>query len=324
MSLLTSLQKISPSVFLNSSFLKRNKIYPELVTKATLSELREFAKSATPTCLDINLEVHQKMLGERLSPFANSGFEFAETRLYQTGDNVRFINWRRYAKSGDLYINTFHEERRPQCWLIMDRRPNMRFGTRVRLKAAQAAIYTLFHLFKAQQHQMDIGGVVLDRDLHWYDAKSSNANVQPLIQHITAACPPLADKADDQFSQALRLLNVRLQPGSLIVMVSDFSDLNDTDSSNLNALANKHTLAAVQIVDPIEARLPTQGRYNVLQPHNQSIIPLDCNNPGQQQQLNQQLQQRLHDIEQQLKQCRVQFKQVFSDEGFQENSALVS
>ena len=315
MSLLASLQKIS-----RDSFLNRSKIYPELVTKSTLSELRQFAKSANPTCLDVNLEVHQKMLGERLSPFANTGFEFAETRLYQTGDNVRFINWRRYAKTGELFINTFHEERRPQCWLIMDRRPNMRFGTRVRLKAAQAAIYTLFHLFKAQQQQMDIGGVILDKDLHWYDAKSSTANLQPLIQHITAACPPLPDTVDDQFSQAFRLLNVRLQPGSLIVFVSDFSDLSKTDSSSLNALANKHSLAAVQIVDPIEARLPNQGRYNVLQPLNQSILPLDCTNPENQQRVNQQLQQRLHDIEQQLTQCRVQFKQAFSDEGFQENT----
>ncbi len=323
MSSLYSLKKISPGSFLRSTFLKRYKTYSELVGKTVLNDLRQLAKSATPQSLDINLEVHQRMLGERLSPFAKSGFEFAETRLYQAGDNVRFINWRRYANSGDLYINTFHEERRPQCWLIMDRRPTMRFGTRVRLKVSQAAIYTLFHLFKAQHHQMDIGGVILDQDLHWYDARSSTANVQPLIQHITAACPPLPDKADDQLSQALRLLNVRLQPGCLIVMVSDFSDLRDSDSSSLNALANKHTLAAVQIVDPIEARLPNQGRYNILQQHNQSVMPLDCNDANMKQQLEQHLQERLQNIEQQLTQCRIQFKQVFTDEIFQPNDALV-
>jgi len=319
MSLLNSLKKIS-----RSSFLRRNKNYPELVSETTLSELRQLAKRATPTSLDINLEVHQKMLGERLSPFAKSGFEFAETRLYQAGDNVRFINWRRYANTGELYINTFHEERRPQCWLIMDRRASMRFGTRVRLKASQAAIYTLYHLFKAQQHQMDVGGIITDQHLHWYDAKSSTANVQPLIQHIMAPCPPLVDKPDDQLNQALRLLNVRLQPGSLIVMVSDFADLSETYSSTLNALTNKHAVAAVHIVDPIEARLPQQGQYNIVQQANQSIVKIDCDNPNTQQQLSSNLQGRMHDIQTQLKQCRVQFKQVFSDEGFQTDDMLIS
>ena len=319
MSLLNSLKDFS-----SGSFLRRNKNYPELVNDAMLTELRQLAQSATPTSLDINLEVHQKMLGERLSPFAKSGFEFAETRLYQPGDNVRFINWRRYANTGDLYINTFHEERRPQCWLIMDRRAGMRFGTRVRLKATQAAIYTLYHLFKAQQHQMDVGGVVLDQQLHWYDAKSSTANIQPLIQDIIAPCPPMLDKPDNQLSQALRLLNVRLQPGSLIVMVSDFADLSDNDTSTLNALADKHALAAVQVVDPIEASLPGQGQFNILQQHNQTIVQVDCNNTNTQQQVSAELQARLSDIQTQLKQCRVQLKQVYSDEGVDTDEMLVS
>lgn len=302
--------------------LRRKKVYPELVSEATQNELRQLAKRATPTSLDINLEVHQKMLGERLSPFAKSGFEFAETRLYQSGDNVRFINWRRYASSGELYINTFHEERRPQCWLLMDRRASMRFGTRVRLKAAQAAIYSLYHLFKAQQHQMDIGGVILDQQLEWYDAKSSQESLYPLIRQIKAPCPPLADKADDQLHQALRLLNVRLSPGCLIILVSDFSDLDDNDSGILNTLSEKHTVAAVQVVDPIEAQLPAQGHYNILNPQQQAIIALDCRHASEQKKLTKLLQQRLDDIEQQLKQCRVKFKRVYSDEGLQQEAML--
>jgi len=122
--------------------------------------------------------------------------------------------------------------------------------------------------------------------------------------------------------QALRLLNVRLSPGCLIVIVSDFLDLSDSDVNTLSALANKHTVAAVQIVDPIEAQLPDQGQYKVLQQRNQSIISLDCNNRNQQQQLNHHLQQRLLDTEKQLKQCHVQFKLAYSDEGMQQDNIV--
>ena len=309
--------------FTSNPLFRRKKVYPELVSDETLKQLRSLASRPTPATLDISLEVHQKMLGEKLSPFAKSGFEFAETRPYQVGDNIRFINWRRYASSGELYINTFHEERRPQCWLVVDRRANMRFGTRVRLKAAQAAIYGLYHLFKAQQHQMDVGGVILDEGLTWYDAKSSAEGTQPLIQHIMAPCPPLTEDAGVQFDQALRLLNVRLSPGCLIIMLSDFFSLSDRDTTILSQMRDKHTLAAVQVIDPVEARLPVKGHYHVLDPQHHAVLTLDCNTPSEQQRLTSHLQQRLEEIEQQLKQHGVLFKQVFSDEGAQQEKVLV-
>jgi uncharacterized protein (DUF58 family) len=302
----------------NSRLLRRNKRYPELVSKSVQNKLRSLARSATPVSLDVNLEVHQQMLGERLSPFARSGYEFAETRLYQVGDNVRFINWRRYANTGELYINTFHEERRPQCWIVMDRRANMRFGTRIRLKVAQAAIYALYHLFKAQQHQFDIGGVVLDHEITWYDTRSASGNLQPLIKHINAPCPPLADKANDHLNQSLRLLSTRLSPGCLIIFMSDFVDLKATDLNFLSALASKHMLAAVHVIDPIEARLPTNGQYNINHAIDQTIMPLNCNDTHLQAKLNQQLWDRLAQIEQILKQAHVHYKQGYGDEGFED------
>jgi uncharacterized protein (DUF58 family) len=297
-------------------FLQREKHYPQLVNESLQKELRQLASRATPVALDINLEVHQKLLGERLSPFAKSGFEFAETRLYQVGDNVRFINWRRYANTGELYINTFHEERRPQCWIIMDRRASMRFGTRVRLKVTQAAVYALFHMFKAQQHQLDIGAIVLDQNLHWYDARSSFAYLQPVVQHINAPCPPITVQDSNQLNQALRLLNVRLTPGCLVILISDFSDLDEGDVAFLNALANKHTLAAIRIIDPIESGLPAHGKYNIEQAENLPHLTLDCNDPEQLQAYNLLLEQRGQQIEMLFKQSGGHFKKVFSDNDY--------
>jgi uncharacterized protein (DUF58 family) len=301
----------------HSPFTRHKNKYPELVSEATQRDLRQLAKRPVPGSLDISQEVHQRMLGEGLSPFAKSGFEFAETRLYQAGDNVRFINWRRYASSGELYINTFHEERRPQCWLVMDRRASMRFATRVRLKAAQAAVYTLYYLFKAQHGKLDIGGVVLDGKTSWYEARSSSASLQPLINNIIAPCPPAEDRPDRQLAQALRLLNTRLSPGCIIIVASDFHDLERDDFNTLSALADKHTLAAAHIVDPIESRLPNRGNFSVLDASKKSVITLDCNDRTELLKLNSSLLNRLDDIEQELKQCRVHYKRIFSDEGQQ-------
>ncbi len=299
----------------NSMPLTRHIRYPNLISELELTALRQLAAQASPTQLDLNLEVHHCMLGEQLSPFAKSGFEFAETRLYQYGDNIRFINWRRYANSGQLYINTFHEERRPQCWILLDRRASMRFGTRVRLKVAQAANLALYHLFKAQKQQFDIGGIILDEHNHWYEAKSSSTSFQPLIEHMTSSCPPFPteqDKANDQFTKSLRLLKARLAPGCLIIILSDFIDLTQSDLSTLHALANQHTVSALHIVDPVEKTLPGQGKFQILNPEDDSVIDLNCAHSGLKKQYQERLSSRLEEIEQQLKQNQVLYQQVDS------------
>ena len=294
------------------SRLSTTKPYPNLISASELNHLRQLASQATPTTLDLNLEVHHRMLGERLSPFAKNGFEFAETRLYQHGDNVRFINWRRYANSGQLFINSFHEERRPQCWILLDRRASMRFGTQVRLKVTQAATLALFNLFKAQRQQFDIGGIVLDEQSHWYEVKSSSTSFQPLIQHICSACPPLPDHADDQLAQNLRLLKTRLAPGCLIIVVSDFIDLKQADLNILSALSSQHTVSTLHIVDPIEKTLPKQGQFQILNAEDDSLIQLNCSNSSSREYYQTILQARLDNIEQQLKQSKTLYQQVDS------------
>jgi len=298
-----------------TTWLSQQKSYPDLVSKHELTLLRKLATQATPTALDLNLEVHHRMLGEQLSPFAKNGFEFAETRLYQYGDNIRFINWRRYANTGQLFINSFHEERRPQCWILLDRRANMRFGTRVRLKVAQAATLALYNLFKAQTQQFDIGGVILDEDSHWYEAKSSNTSFQPLIEHMCSPCPPFSqqqDRDNDQLAQNLRLLKTRLAPGCLIIILSDFIDLKLSDLNILNALSNQHTVSTMHIVDPIEKTLPAQGQFQILNPEDNSVIQLNCSQAGNQKHYQHSLQSRLAEIEQKLTQSQSLYQQVDS------------
>jgi len=290
--------------------------WPEIVSTKDLHELRQLTAQDKPTPLDVNLEVQHKMLGERLSPFAKNGFEFAETRLYQYGDNIRFINWRRYANTGQLFVNTFHEERRPQCWIMLDRRASMRFGTRVRLKVAQAARLALHNLFKAQRQQFDIGGVILDQNSHWYDAKSSNTSFQPFIQHICSPCPPLADTQNNLLTQNLRLLKARLSPGCLIVLISDFIDLQKTDINILNALAGEHSVTTIHIVDPIEKELPKQGQFQILNPSNESLIQLNCENPNTKASFQQRLKEKLDNIEQQLIQGQAHYQQIDSSGDF--------
>lgn len=313
-----------PTDWLNAPrWFAQQPVYSPLLDTAQLNSLRQQAQSRLASNLDVNLEVHQRLLGDQLSPFVKSGYEFAEIRAYQPGDNVRFINWRRYAQSGKLFINRFHEERRPQCWLIMDRRSTMRFGTRIRLKVTQAAMLAMYHLYKAQVQQIAVGGVIMETQSHWYAAKSSEHGLQALQRHIIAPCPPLTEPGDDtQLDNVLRSLMARALPGCFIFVISDFHDLSTLNASTLAALCADHTVSALHIVDQAEQSLPEHGVLNFLNPRDQHILDIDCDSRGACDLLNQSLQESLRDIKQQLTQHKLHYRQVSAQQNLLAKNAI--
>lgn len=304
-------------------FLRRRHIYPPLLAASELNTLRQLAQQSLSNALDVDLEVHQRLLGEKLSPFVKQGYEFAEIRPYQAGDSIRFINWRRFANTGQLYINRFVEERRPQCWLVMDRRSSMRFGTRVRLKVTQAAMLAIYHIYKAHYHQLAVGGVVLDTHSQWFDARTSSLDLQTLQQHIIAPCTPIStDAHESQLDAVLRQLRVRCQPGCLIFIISDFRDLHANSSATLAALSAQHMVSALHIVDPVEAALPEHGIFDLIDNDMAQIQRVDCNNASKRHSIDSTLQDTLLATEQLLTQHNLHYRRIYSDEDLLNSNQL--
>ena len=80
-------------------------------------------------------EIQHPMTGDSRSIFRGGGLDFEESRMYQAGDDLRYMNWRLTARSGEPYMKVFREERQPGIFIVVDRRPSMRFGTKKRLKS---------------------------------------------------------------------------------------------------------------------------------------------------------------------------------------------
>ena len=59
-------------------------------------------------------------LGENISMFKGRGMDFDEVREYQSGDDVRLVDWRLTAKTGKAYTKIFHEERDRHIWFLLD------------------------------------------------------------------------------------------------------------------------------------------------------------------------------------------------------------
>jgi uncharacterized protein (DUF58 family) len=81
-----------------------------------LTEIREFG----------HIEFLAKQLvegfitGLHRSPFHGFSVEFAEHRLYNTGESTRHIDWKVFAKTDRLYTKRYEEETNLRCQILLD------------------------------------------------------------------------------------------------------------------------------------------------------------------------------------------------------------
>jgi uncharacterized protein (DUF58 family) len=72
--------------------------------------------------------------GQQSSRLFGRGMDYAESRVYQAGDDVRRLDWRLTARSGKLHTKLFQEDREGSLLILVDTHASMR-GTCGRLRS---------------------------------------------------------------------------------------------------------------------------------------------------------------------------------------------
>ncbi|MEO0974694.1 MAG: DUF58 domain-containing protein, partial [Pseudomonadota bacterium] len=68
--------------------------------------------------------------GAMLTSKRGRGLEHEESRPYQPGDDIRYLDARVTARRGEPFTKVFREERERPVFICVDDRPAMHFGTR--------------------------------------------------------------------------------------------------------------------------------------------------------------------------------------------------
>lgn len=232
-------------------------VFPPLLTDTDMQALYARARHAAPLPAAHLLE--QRQAGDVPSRYRGAGLDYADSRPYQPGDEPRYFDWRVTARTGKPYSKQFREERRPAVFILLDRRSRMRFGTRVRLKAAQAARVAALVAFAALQQGWTVSGVVLETQPYWLPASTDSHAVWEFVRHAAAACPPVSAADDPSLARILPLLTPQLARGTHVYLLTDFADLDIACEPHLLQLLQHHPLFAVQVLDTAECELPDAG-----------------------------------------------------------------
>lgn len=197
--------------------------------------------------------------GEQSSRFMGAGLEYAESRPYQMGDEIRRIDWRMMAKTGQAFTKLYQEERQENMFILVDHRQTMRFGTRSRIKAEQALRAAGYYLWMAQQSNTPVEGARLAESVVYTPTFEGRSTYEQLMERFSQPCPPLKNSPFEPHLNDLLLdLTHRIQPGSRVILISDFHDLNQKSVEILTALQQLADIKSIWIQDPAERDLPKQ------------------------------------------------------------------
>lgn len=260
------------------SFFKRQ-AKPSIIKRPLLEDcellrLRQLAEQIDCSASSQML-LESRQSGSLASSSLGSGVDYAESRVYQPGDDIRSINWRLSARSDETFVKTFHLESRPSINIFLDRRRSMVFGTRQQLKITQAVRVACLLAYAADYHQLDFQAWIVDEEaIKHYD------NTAFFLLEANKPCSIETSDLNRGISLVLKKMSELSREclqanGSFVYLLSDFSDLEKKHQAGLARLQEQYFVQAIHFFDRAEFELPEIGKLRLQAMHEDNICQLD-------------------------------------------------
>jgi uncharacterized protein (DUF58 family) len=220
--------------------------------------------------------VNSLFTGEYRSVFKGQGMEFAEVREYQSGDEVRSIDWNVTARMGRPFVKRYIEERELTVMLAVDLSGSERFGTLGRFKSELASELAAVLAMSAIRNNDRVGAVLFtDRIEHVVPPRKGRRHALRLMRDLLVF-EPVGTRTD--LPAALEFTGKMIAHKSIIFVVSDFQ-AEDIEHP-LKLLAQRHDVIAVTVDDPSERTLPDIGLARFIDPESGETLDIDTSDPA--------------------------------------------
>ena len=212
-----------------------------------------------------------QMAGQYRSVFKGRGMSFEEVRPYQDGDDVRLIDWNVSARTGDLHVKLFVEERELTVFLLVDASRSARFGTRgMTRRELQAEVGALL-AFRAIKNNDRVGLIIFtDRVEHIVPPRKGRRHVMRVIMDVLRFEPARPGAGPGGISDALRTLVGVTKKSSAAFILSDFFTKKPDEfeglRSSLAIARQRHDLVPLIARDPADLALPPAGLVTITDP----------------------------------------------------------
>lgn len=215
--------------------------------------------------------------------------EYAESREYVPGDDVRHIDWRLTARSGRTHTKLFQAERERLTLIVADTAPALYFGTRVRFKSVQAARAGAIAAWSAVR---DGDRIAVLRGARSEPPVPPASGARGALRVLDALARWYAQSPQDDAGLGFALDHAArlLRPGSRVVVLADPRSIAGIDERRWPMLAAHNEVIVLLLTDPLEREPPANALPFFTAGHR---LELDLGNASQRQRWREEMVQPL-------------------------------
>jgi len=205
--------------------------------------------------------------GNFKSVFRGSGIEFDDVRTYQYGDDIRAIDWNVTAKGHGTFVKTFQEDREQNVYFIVDVSASLQIGNQGARKLDLAKELAAVLAYSATKQNSNISLIAFSDQKEKYLKPESGLKHFYLFVNQLFNLEPKSTATN--LNAAMSFAAGIIKKKSVVILISDFLALDY--ERPLAALAKKHDLIVMHVIDNFEIKLPRLGIIPVFDPEKRKV-----------------------------------------------------
>ena len=216
-----------------------------------------------------NLELFAKQVvegfitGMHKSPYHGFSVEFAEHRLYNTGESTKHIDWKLYGRTDKFFVKRYQEETNLRCQIIIDasssmyypnfEEPDLEHPNKLLFSLYASAV--LMNLLKRQRDA--IGLSVFSDKLSLHTPNRTTQRHHKLLYHELdklLKVDPVKDMKQTNLSDAIHRISEMLHKRSMVMVFTDMISESESFDAQFDAFKhlkyNKHEVVLFHLSEP--------------------------------------------------------------------------
>jgi uncharacterized protein (DUF58 family) len=217
---------------------------PHVVTSSELQSLRDLELTTKTTVEGLRQGLHR-------SPFHGYSAEFSQYRHYRPGDDLKYVDWKAFARTDRIYTRQFRETTNVSALFVVDVSKSMDFGSKFVLARTVAAVLGTLVL-----DQGDAAGLLaVDSASHLVPARSGHHHLRVMLAELAS----LAPEGTTSIGEALRRAAAILKRRGLVIVISDLYE-DDESLAQIRRLARMgHDVIVIHTLSREEMTLDVGG-----------------------------------------------------------------
>jgi uncharacterized protein (DUF58 family) len=192
--------------------------------------------------------------GLHKSPYHGFSVEFAEHRLYNSGESTRHIDWKVYAKTDRLYTKRYEEETNLRCQLLLDTSSSMYYPETNHGKITFSIVAAAALAYMLQTQRDAVGLSTFSESLELQTPiKSTPSHVHSLFVLLERLLKENPKQKKTSVASVIHQIADKIHKRSLVILFSDMFENVDEAENIFSALQhlkhNKHEVLLFHVMD---------------------------------------------------------------------------